>query len=61
MNDKEAQYLTTGFLIFVIIGIIFLGFIAGEDHANKKALDAGAAEWIINSKTGEKVFRYIKP
>lgn len=45
------------FLIFVSI----LSFMAGGDVERKRALEAGAAEWIIDPQSGVREFIWLVP
>ncbi len=46
-------------LIVVVVGCCCIGFIAGRGLCREEALDAGAAEWRIDPKTGEKSFVWL--
>jgi hypothetical protein len=58
------------FFCGIIIGAIIMSFLIalldltlkdGRDEERAAAIEAGVAEYIVNPKTGETTFQYIKP
>lgn len=56
----DLIYPIGGLLICVCLGYV-KGRLDGEDFYEKKAIDAGAAIWTIDPKTGDKEFQFISP
>lgn len=49
------------FTVGVIVGSLWVAFCANDDFKEfrNSAIEAGAAEWTIDAKTGEREFRWI--
>ena len=62
-NESTLSFLTfmTGVLVGVILAaVIFLIVGSNSDLISRQSVvDAGAAEWTTNPKTGEKKFVYL--
>lgn len=55
LSDRESAALAVGLCVGTVIGLVSMGI---SHHQNsrafqKQAIDAGAAEWTIDAKTGE--------
>lgn len=48
---------------FCVVVLLFIGFLAGlpvgESNLERRATEAGAAEYVVDAKTGETEFRWI--
>lgn len=55
---KVVQFVATILMSMACIGIVCFKF--GIDNERARALEAGAAKWTVDARTGEKKFQYTK-
>ena len=61
----DGETLAKSLFLVMILGFLgcafAIGWAAGTEGHQTKAIEAGVAEWRIDPKTGEKSFHFITP
>ena len=61
-EESFCQGCIAGMAIMAVSMVVLIGLVINpytRRYQRDKAIEAGVAEWIIDSKTGETTFRYI--